>query len=201
MKMRHKFPREFYIPKNSAKVADKLSDAVAYVYTFTKADGSSRVGAAMFFGEQAKPVWHYTFRKPEDREKKVSESFASRRASLAFKAELKAKRKAEGRGLEVGDILKASWGYDQTNIDYYEVTALIGRTMVEMRPLAQESIETMSMQGKCVPLPGQYTGKAKRHVAKSGGVRLASYMYAFKCEPELIGGVKVYKPSHWTAYA
>jgi hypothetical protein len=199
--MRHKFPREFYIPKNSAKVADKLSDAVAYVYTFTKADGSSRVGAAMFFGEQAKPVWHYTFRKPEDREKKVAESFASRRASIAFKAELKAKRKAEGRGLEVGDILKASWGYDQTNIDYYEVTALIGSTMVELRSIKQCSVETMSMQGDCVPLPGSFVGKPSRHVAKSGSVRLASYKWACKVEPDLVAGVKVYKSSHWTAYA
>ena len=189
-----KFPRDFYIPKGSTKVADRQSDAVAYVYE------GKRLGAAMFFAQQAKPVWHFTFRSAEERERKIKESFEGRRRSIAFKAEQKAKRKAEGRGLEVGDVLRCSWGYEQTNIDYYEVTALIGSTMVEIRPLAQESIETMSMQGKCVPLPGQYTGEAKRHVAKAGYVRLTSYSGARKVEPELVAGVKVYGASHWTAY-
>lgn len=32
--------------------------------------------------------------------------------------------------LEVGDILDSSWGYDQTNVDFYEVIALNGKTFV-----------------------------------------------------------------------
>ena len=42
--------------------------------------------------------------------------------------------------LQIGSILYASWGYDQTNIDFYEVTKLIGRTTLELRELGQELI-------------------------------------------------------------
>jgi hypothetical protein len=195
--MRHKFPREFYIPKNSAKVADKLSDAVAYVY-----ESNGQPKAAMFFGEQAKPVWHFRFRKVEDRERKVRESFEGRRASLAMKAELKAKRKAEGRGLEVGDVLRSSWGYDQTNVDYYEVTALIGSAMVEIRPIAQHREDTGWLQGQCAPKPGEYTGPATRHLAKGGSVKVRDWgVWARKVEPmKVIGGAPIYSASSWSAY-
>ena len=33
---------------------------------------------------------------------------------------------AERDGLKVGDVLRSSWGYDQTNVDYYEVVELVG---------------------------------------------------------------------------
>jgi hypothetical protein len=36
------------------------------------------------------------------------------------------------KNVKVGDIFYSSWGYDQTNIDYYMVTKLIGKTMVEI---------------------------------------------------------------------
>jgi hypothetical protein len=200
--MRHKFPREFYIPKNSAKVADKLSDAVAYVYTVQKSNGTTRAAAAMFFGEQAKPVWHHIFMSEASREKHVAESFASRRASLAFKAEQKAKRKASGRGLAVGDVLRSSWGYDQTNIDYYQVTALIGETMVEVRPIGQHIEETGWCVGKCAPTPGEYTGEPMRCVAKDGSVKVRDWgVWARKVEPmKVIGGAPIYSASSWSAY-
>jgi hypothetical protein len=37
---------------------------------------------------------------------------------------------------KLGDILVASWGYDQTNIDYYQVVALVGTTKVRLRKIA-----------------------------------------------------------------
>lgn len=196
---RFRMPRTFYIPKGATKVADKLSDAVAYLYTIQR---TGKAAAVMFQGKADKPAYHYTYRSVESRNQAVAEFFASRQKSLAYKAERKAKRMGEGRGLEVGDILKASWGYEQTNIDYYEVTALVGSRMVELREIAQETIETAFMQGKCVPLPGNYVGEPIRKVAHSGSVKLAKWgKYARRQEPQIVGGVKIYEASHWTAYA
>ena len=36
---------------------------------------------------------------------------------------------------KVGDIFYRSWGYDQTNIDYFKVTKLIGKASVELVPV------------------------------------------------------------------
>jgi len=36
---------------------------------------------------------------------------------------------------KVGDILASSWGWEQTNIDLYQVVALNGETMVTVKPV------------------------------------------------------------------
>lgn len=47
--------------------------------------------------------------------------------------------KKEGSDLQVGQILYTSWGYEQTNIDYYQVTKLKGKTQFEARRLSHAS--------------------------------------------------------------
>ena len=37
--------------------------------------------------------------------------------------------------INIGDIFYSSWGYDQTNIDYYKVKKLIGKASVELVPI------------------------------------------------------------------
>ena len=41
--------------------------------------------------------------------------------------------------IKEGDIFYSSWGYDQTNIDYYKVTKLIGKASVELVPIESRS--------------------------------------------------------------
>ena len=48
----------------------------------------------------------------------------------------KAKQKAEKKnvyGVEVGDIFSASWGYEQTNNNFFQVVALVGEKSVRVR--------------------------------------------------------------------
>ena len=118
-------------------------------------------------------------------------------------AEIKAKR-ATGHKLKPGDVLRCSWGYDQTNIDYYEVTKLIGKAMVEIRQIRRQSDPTGWLTGECVPSPGDYFGEPMRKTVSTydgQSVRIASYANAYKIEPTIAGGVKCYGTDHWTAYA
>ena len=39
---------------------------------------------------------------------------------------------------KVGDILYSSWGYEQTNIDFYQVAELNGSSMVTLKPVYLE---------------------------------------------------------------
>ena len=101
-------------------------------------------------------------------------------------------------------MLRSSWGYDQTNIDYYEVTRLLGKSMVEIRKIGAQSIESGHMTGECVPRPGHYTGEPMRKTVSTydgQSVRIASYVSACKIEPCEVAGVKVWPVDHWTAYA
>ena len=36
-------------------------------------------------------------------------------------------------GVKVGDFFSASWGYEQTNVDFFQVVALVGETSVRVR--------------------------------------------------------------------
>lgn len=192
-----KFTREFYIPKNATKITDKLSDAVAYFY----ADKTGRPCARGFAGKAVKPTFAFMFRSAAEREKHVTEFFQAQRQRAAARVKRREDMKAEGRGMVVGDVLRASWGYDQTNIDYYEVTALIGKNMVEIRALKQKRIETQAMQGKCVPLPGEYAGEAMRRVARGGSVKIEKWgCYARVVAPQIVGTIKFYGADHWTSY-
>lgn len=84
--------------------------------------------------------------------------------------------------LRVGDILKSLWGYDQTNVDYYQVTRLVGRTQVEITPLVQNKVYTGAMTGKVSPIMNQFDGPPMRkRPSKEGNIRLTSYSYASPC--------------------
>src|SRR5262245_36808504 len=98
--MRMQLPREFYVPKGAVKVADKTSDAVAYVYE----TATGKPGAVVFHGKAQKPDAHHTFRTAERRAEYVAGFFAGRRESLERKAKARAER-SKPHTLKVGDIL------------------------------------------------------------------------------------------------
>lgn len=192
-----RFPpkREHYIPPKARKFADRQSTAVLYAY---ERDGKLLLMG--FSGKRQKPDFHFHYgTSAERREAKGREFFASVRRSEAFRMEQREKRKAQGHELKVGSILRCSWGYDQTNIDYFEVTRLIGAKMVEIREIEQDSVG--SWTGKCVPLPGAFRGKPMRKLAQGNSVKIYSFAHAYLVEPEMKGGVPVYGSSNWTAYA
>ena len=86
-------------------------------------------------------------------------------------------------GIKVGDIFDDAWGYDQTNIDFYQVVKVTRKTIV-VREIAQRKQETGFMSGKCEPTPNHFTGPEVRKVPKlttDGRVFLPSE-YGW-CEP------------------
>lgn len=164
-----------------------------------------RVIAMLYGGKRSKPDWHFRFQSAERMWAQIDRSINGMDAHAKMKAEWKAKRTAP-HDVKVGDIFRSSWGYDQTNIDFYEVTRLIGKSTVEVRPIAQDSMETLSMQGECVPLRGQYIGEARQHrVSMAGGepsIAVRSFANAYRMKPvAVVAGVPMFQSSHWTAYA
>lgn len=164
--MRFNLTRDFYIPKGSIKVVDKQSDAVAYIY----ASESGKPSARVFFGKQTKPVASYYYSSEAQREAAVKAAFEGRRASLNAKQERKANRKPIK--LNVGDILYTSWGYDQTNVEFYQVTKLIGSTMVEVREIGQSREATGWETGNCKPTKDHFIGEAHRCKLNESGIKV-----------------------------
>ena len=103
--------------------------------------------AIAYQGRAKKPTFHTRYSSPDKRAEHV-------RVWMASIAEYKSERKIRDvRTLEIGDVLRSSWGYDQTNIDYYKVVELIGKSMVDIVEIGQQRVETGSMQGNVVNYP------------------------------------------------
>lgn len=201
-----KFPAIRYIPKGAVKVADKKSDAVAYIYEAPR-NGKTVPCAIIYFGKQNKPVGHYQFGSTpkvngeQMRAKRIAELFAARQAVADYKAKCNAERKAYVNNYKVGEILVCSWGYDQTNIDWYEVVGVRGQ-MVDIRPIAKKYIETChNMSGQCWPLPGAYKGEVMSKRASQDGLKISSYSSAHRAEFEMVAGIKVYRAHYESHYA
>ncbi|MDQ3802502.1 MAG: hypothetical protein M3416_01405 [Acidobacteriota bacterium] len=130
--MRH-LTREFYIPKGAVKVTPKDVDAVVYVY---ERDGA--LYAMAFGGKRQRPDFHYRYSSPQRREQAVREYLERLAKSKAYKDEQLAKRRGFRHGYKVGDILHYSWGYEQTNCEFFQIVSTTPGT-VTMRAVAQET--------------------------------------------------------------
>jgi hypothetical protein len=189
--MRHTFPRNFCYPKDAIERKD--SESTAVVYTYERENGSP-VGAAAFSGKRNKPDWHYTFRTAEQMEKRIQEHAEAVRASEAYKKERTAKRNAFTHTLAEGDVLRSSWGYDQTNVDFYEVTRVISPKSVEIREIGQEARDTGWLCGQTKPTPGAYIGKPMvKRVSEGNSVKVRSFAWAYPCDPK--------QETYWSGYA
>jgi hypothetical protein len=196
--MRFKPSREWYVPKGSTMISDKLSDAIAYLYT----DKQDRPCARVFYGKQAKPILACYFRDSMMREKSVTQAFESRRAHVGRKTAERDKRKAWVNPYKVGDLFRRSWGYDQTNVDWYEVTEVRGK-MLTVRQICQERVETGNMCGKTTPQPGKFIEREEpiRCLAQDGCIKINHYAHAYFVKPNIIAGIPVLPVDYYSTYA
>lgn len=155
-------------------------------------DGDGKPVACGYYGNAQNPSFNYSFRSVERMEAFIAERVASGVASKEFKAKLKAERAAklaEPNPLKVGDILLNSWGYDQTNADYYQVKELIGKRSVKIQAIACKAVEGSQgfMCEDVMPVPGAFLEKAPemvKRVNESGSVKIHSWgSWARKVDP------------------
>ena len=190
-----------------ALIAGNITDvihgtgAAFTIFHYTNAAGAP--SAVAFRGKAIKPAFRYRFRSAELRATHCNEWVQAQEAAQARQAARRTERNAP-HALVVGDVLMSMWGYEQTNVDYYQVTELHGRSQVTLRQIARRSEATGDMQGDCVPAPGQFIGEPRR--CKVDGaqntVRLSTFERASKIEPvAIVDELRVWPVDHWTAYA
>lgn len=199
---RFTFTRDFYITKDATEIKDEHSDAVAYVFDRPRGERVSHE-VQVFFGKQNKPVVNSWYGKAEDRDACYLRAFESRRRHVAYKAEEKAKRKAYAHDVKVGDIFRASWGYDQTNVDFYQVIEVRGKHGI-FRRIGANSVDTGWLCGQCTPNPGAFLERCEpfRALIQEGPSIKADGHYASRITP--VGekdGKPVYNSTYWSSYA
>lgn len=175
--MKIKFTRDFYMPKGFTKV---ISITGTDLYYNTDGDRFSAVG---FSGKKAKYDFFYNFKSSDSRQDYIAKWENAIKARAKIMQDRKDARKAP-HTLKTGDIMYSSWGYEQTNVDFYQVVKVVGSHSVEIMPIKQSN-DTSDMpydQGRTMPIKDAFIdGKMpmRKVVNSSNRVNIASYATAW----------------------
>lgn len=144
--------------KSSFNFREYFSSKAIETRSFSELDATIYIlnseAACCFTGKKSRPDWNYKFRNTASRDKYVEEYLKGRAIDLAERKAHRDARSAQTHTLKVGDILTCSWGYDQTNVDAYQVTKVISPKMVELRAIETRLVngEEGFMCGRSVPI-------------------------------------------------
>jgi hypothetical protein len=200
------YNREFFIPESYKLLAN--SPALGFA---AYGIAEPRAVALIFSGKSNKPRSHYRFASVEKRDAYINEQLSALEKSAAdklAKREIK-KQLSAAHDVKPGDIFRASWGYDQTNIDFYQVLSVSG-VMAKISQIKEisENDPRLFMQGVSVPMPGAFIGrvlnkKIQRYSEDSEPYfNINSFTSARRFKPAaVIDGKAIFEPSAWTAYA
>ena len=100
--------------------------------------------ALKFRWHGVKRVW-YGYSTEDEARAAIEGKDAEKQAKAKKKA---AKTPAANKyGVQVGDIFRASWGYEQTNNDFFQVVELVGTESVRVREVYPEIVERNAVCG------------------------------------------------------
>ena len=173
-----KLPREFYVPKDR-KIRVRMYDDIPAVIAMWD-NSKDRPAAIGWRGKANTPSFHYSFRSVERRDEYIAEWIKNQRAYAERKKAARAER-SKPHSLKVGQVLYSSWGYDQTNIDYYEVVRVVGKNTVEIQQISSIGVgEQGGPSERVAPSVGKYIGKPMlKRASADNSVYIASYASAY----------------------
>lgn len=180
-----KLTKEFFVP---AKFEEKIVKFDGALEVYIIENGPNYV-AKGFKGKAAKPSFHYKFKTAERMAEYVNEFFADYAKVLEYKANKKAEeklKKAEiAAALKVGDIYYSSWGYDQTNIDFYKIVDVKGAKATLVK-IAKSYLESeFAYEDKVVPAPDVIVGEPMKKIVNAYGYfAIESFESAYKWNGE-----------------
>jgi len=111
-------------------------------------------------GKATKQSFYESYMSEEKRNQRVAEFFAGLESHQATQAEYRAER-MKPHTLKVGEVLYGSWGYEQTNCEFWEIIA-VTKNGATLRQLGQEEVPGSQgfMSEKVVAKVGQFYGPA-----------------------------------------
>lgn len=114
----------------------------------------------MFRGKSKVAFNHFYYKDEETREIAITIQKNRTNDREASKEQHRLEKLNFKHSVTVGTIFCDSWGYDQTNVDYYQVIELIGKTSAILRKIASNTIEGSEGMMSCnvVPEADNFTG-------------------------------------------
>ncbi|KZX75878.1 hypothetical protein A3715_14020 [Oleiphilus sp. HI0009] len=175
-------------------IKNVANDFSCVVYDWKSGD---RFVVKGFKGRSKKASFVRVFKEEAKRDDYINEFIAENSKQL----EMKTNRNT--RALKINDVVYSSWGYEQTNINFYLVTKLVGNGSVELQEIDKIKHYTHDDQGTCAPDLSKIIGDPfVRRVTNGVNVKINSCERASILNPlKTIGDKAIYKPLGWSAYA
>ncbi|EDX5950929.1 hypothetical protein CRB46_004139 [Salmonella enterica subsp. enterica serovar Enteritidis] len=90
--------------------------------------------------------------------------------------------------VSVGDVFVSSWGYEQTNVTFYQVLSVHGKKTVIVREIRANSEYTDSMVGFKTPVLNDFTGECLKRQIKDFcdelAIKIEDFETAYKTLPD-----------------
>jgi len=154
---------------------ETLEDGSA-IYT---ADEGERFYLRVFAGKalrECRAISGY-YRSAEERTEAIRDFIRARDAHQTRKL-LRRQVAQKPHTLKIGDILSSSWGWEQTNVEFYQVV-VVSKASVTLRQIAASIKQTGYMSGETLPCPDTFIGEPfQRRVSVSNWVRISNYAAA-----------------------
>jgi hypothetical protein len=190
-----RFQKSRYIPKDAIEVRHPQNLGVAYVY---RIPSRGSYGVIAYGGQRNSSDFHYSMKTIEMAHDKIEAWFSGLTAHVVAVAQRRV-QSFQPHTFNVGDVVYNSWGYDQTNVDWYRV-AKTSAHYVWLQPISGHCEETGFMSGNSEPQiktegsnPAEWgfsdkEKPAEKHRANGAGISM-KYGSATKWTP----GMRVYQ--------
>lgn len=155
-----------------------LTDEEAIVFVHKE-----KMIATAFSGKKATQDWSYRFRDERERRKYIQDYFGKCKQAQELKIERAARRIKKKKeffaSIKEGDIFVDSWGYDQTNIDYYVVTKKL-KASIKIKQIGKNVEYGEYSTNKVTPNPLHFlsSGEEMTKIPQDGYIKINGYRYA-----------------------
>lgn len=134
-----------------------------------------------FSGKKSKKDFHFRFKTLEEREIYIDKYINRLIEHEKTVKNRKEKRLNFSHSLKIGDILYSSWGYDQTNVDFYQVIDVLNKT-IKIREIesAMPQGEDGFMTGNIIPVKDKFTKEKTllKRVLPDNCIKITSFSWA-----------------------
>ena len=159
------------VPSNMTQIINKDSIEVYY-----REDSNGKPIAMGFAGKRTRPDFYYRFNSRDRLNEHLEQWQSNLESQNKVVAERKAKR-MQPTTLKPGDILDGLWGYEQTNVDFYQVIRVIGKRTVEIQEIGGELDWNGGPQAYSTPVKNSFKGKPMKKVVSDGHyINMNSYL-------------------------
>lgn len=134
-------------------------------------------------------------------QKKLSKKILAAKERECEKAKARAEALELVASTQVGDVFYSSWGYEQTNVDFYQVVSKKGKQTLVFREIKEEQNYTGDMNGLTVPRVNEFLDDDEYTVIVKAFPKIKNQLIRpLEYKTVMNGAVRIYEPKSFSTW-